>query len=54
MYEVLFKVLANRLRLVIGNVISETQSIFIKRRQIFNGIVMVNEIVDDAKKNKRS
>jgi hypothetical protein len=41
------------LKSVIGKVISETQSTFVKDRQILDGILIVNEVVDDAKKRKK-
>jgi len=50
MYKILAKVLANRLRSVIGLVISESQSAFIKGRQILDDILVTNEIVDEARK----
>jgi hypothetical protein len=46
------KVLANRLRTVIGSVISESQTAFMKDRQILVGILIANELVDDARKSK--
>lgn len=53
MYKILAKVLANILRMVIGNVISDSQSAFIKGRQILDGILVANEIVDEARKQKK-
>lgn len=53
MYKVLSKVLANRLRKVIASLISETQSAFIRGRQILDGILVANEVVDDAKRGKK-
>jgi len=53
MYKILAKVLGNRLRSVIGSVVSDTQSAFIKGRRILDGILVVNEVVDDARKCKR-
>ena len=53
MYKILAKVLANRLRSVIGSVISDAQSAFIKGRQILDGILVANEVVDDARKRKK-
>ncbi|GAU34888.1 hypothetical protein TSUD_144190 [Trifolium subterraneum] len=50
LYKILAKVLANRLRLVIGRVISESQTTFVKYRQIFNGILIANEVVDEARR----
>lgn len=52
-YKILSKVLANRLRNVVGNVVSKTQSAFIKGRQILDGILIANEIVDDAKNSNK-
>jgi len=46
-------VLANRLRLVIGSVISEVQTTFVKNRQIIDGILIANEMVDDTRKLKK-
>ena len=39
MHKILAKVLANRLRTVIGSVVSDSQSAFIKERQILDGIL---------------
>jgi len=50
LYKILAKVLANRLRSVIGLVISDSQSAFIKSRQILDDILVANEIVDEARK----
>ena len=52
-YKILSKVLANRLRMVVGNVVSASQSTFIKGRQILDGTLIANELVDDAKCNKK-
>jgi hypothetical protein len=38
---------------LIGKVISETQSTFVKDRHILDGILIANEVVDDAKKRKK-
>jgi len=53
MYKILVKVPANRLCSIIGSVISETQSAFVKGRQIIDGILVANEVVDDARKCKK-
>lgn len=53
LYKMLAKLLANRLRRVIGNVISDTRSTFVKGRQILDSILVANEAVDEANKLKR-
>lgn len=53
MYKILAKVLANRLHSVIGSVISDSQSSFVRGCQIVNGILVANEIVDEARKRKK-
>lgn len=52
MYKVLSKVLANRLRKVIHCVILDCQSTFVKGRQILDGVLVANELVDDTKRRK--
>jgi len=48
MYKVLTMVLANRLRAVITIVVSDSQSAFVKGKQILDGILVANEVVDEA------
>jgi len=50
LYKVLSKVLTNRLHRVMPSIISETQSAFIQGRQILDGILIANELVEDAKR----
>jgi hypothetical protein len=52
LYKILTKLLANRLHLVIGSVISESQTTFVKDRQILDDILIANEVVDEARKTK--
>ncbi|MCI57423.1 putative RNA-directed DNA polymerase, partial [Trifolium medium] len=44
---------ANRLRQVVGSVVSEVRSAFVKERQILDGILVANEIVDDAHRHRK-
>jgi hypothetical protein len=53
LYKILAKVLANRLRMVMSSVITETQTAFVKDRQMLDGILIANEVVDEAKKAKK-
>jgi hypothetical protein len=53
MYKILAKVLANRLHSIIGSVISDSQSAFVKGRQILDGILVANEVVDDARRSDK-
>jgi hypothetical protein len=48
LYKEMTNLLANRSQRVIGSVISNMQSAFVKGRQIFNGIMVANEAVDEA------
>jgi hypothetical protein len=52
-YKVIAKVLANRLKKVMGKLISESQSAFLSGRQILDGILIANEIVDEARRKKK-
>jgi len=49
LYKVLAKILANRLRAIIGSVVSDSQSAFAKGKQILDGILVANEAVDEAR-----
>jgi hypothetical protein len=51
LYKIVAKVLAARLAKVIDSVISNTQLAFVKGRQLVEGVVVVNEVVDFAKKS---
>lgn len=44
MYKFLAKVLANRLRAIMGSVVSNAQSAFVKGKQILDGILIANEV----------
>ncbi|GMP91325.1 hypothetical protein CsSME_00042073 [Camellia sinensis var. sinensis] len=52
-YKVLTKVLSRRLKEVLPCIISETQSAFIGGRNILDGVLIANEMVDGWKKSKK-
>jgi hypothetical protein len=53
LYKILAKILANRLKGVVGKLVSETQSAFVSGRQIMDGLLIANEAVDGARKLKK-
>lgn len=53
LYKIVAKVLAERLSRVIDLVIADNQIAFIKGRQIMDGILILNEALDEAKKLKK-
>ncbi|GKU90755.1 hypothetical protein SLEP1_g4707 [Rubroshorea leprosula] len=52
-YKLLVKVLANRLKSVISEIVSETQSAFVRGRQLVDSVLVLNEVVDEIKKKKQ-
>jgi hypothetical protein len=53
LYKIIAKVLTKRLASVMDTVISTNQSAFIKGRNLVDGVLIVNELVDLAKKSKK-
>lgn len=51
-HKLISKLLASRLKKVIGPLISNAQVAFVANRPILDGVLVVNEVVDLAKKKK--
>ncbi|GKB09037.1 RNA-directed DNA polymerase, eukaryota, reverse transcriptase zinc-binding domain protein [Tanacetum coccineum] len=53
LYKIIAKILANRLVMVLGNIVNEVQSVFVADRQILDGPFILNEIFQWCKLKKK-
>ena len=54
LYKLLAKVLANRLKRVMGKVVSNSQNAFVGSKQILDAILIANEAVDSRKRSSNA
>ncbi|XP_057779790.1 uncharacterized protein LOC130998388 [Salvia miltiorrhiza] len=52
LFKIVAKILAERLKRVMGSIISDNQSAFVKGRFILDGVVILNEAISEAKKKR--
>lgn len=53
MYKIISKILSTRFKRAMGNLISICQPTFIPNRKILDGVLVINEVLDFSKWNKR-
>lgn len=53
LYKIVSKVLCLRMRLVINEIVFHSQGAFVRGRQIVDGILVANELVDDRKRSRK-
>ena len=54
LYKILAKVLANRIKRVMDQIISQTHPAFVKGRQILDAVLIANEVVDSILRRKEN
>lgn len=52
-FKILTKLLANKLRVIADKIINDSQSVFIKGRNILDRVVALHEIVHGIRSSKR-
>lgn len=52
MYKIISKIITYRLKKIISKLISKCQAIFIPQRQMLDGVVVINEILEYGKRKK--
>jgi len=53
-YKIITKILSRRLKQVLPSLIGETQTAFVSRRQILDGALIANEIVNRLKRKRKA
>ncbi|GKV09903.1 hypothetical protein SLEP1_g21337 [Rubroshorea leprosula] len=52
-YKILAKLLANRLKKVLARIVGEQQMAFLSSRQLMDGVVIANKVIDEVKKKRK-